>query len=73
MILLIVYLVLMITGDVVAYLIGLVVERPQLLGLAVERPSSNISLAIFLAAYFLNLWLAWLIAVRITAPRVTTA
>jgi hypothetical protein len=73
MVLLLVYLALMISGDLVAYLIGLVVERPHLIGLAVERPSGNVSLAIFLAAYFINLWLAWLIAVRLTAPRAAAA
>jgi hypothetical protein len=57
--LLIVYVVLMITGDFVAYLIGLVIER--------NAPVA--SLPAFLAMYFLFLWVAWLIAVRITQPR----
>ena len=57
--LLIVYVVLMITGDIADYLIGLVVERiwPQA------------SLPVFLALYFLFLWVAWIVAVRITAPK----
>ena len=54
--LLIVYLALMITGDIAAYLIGLVIER-------------NAPAAAFLAMYFVFLWVAWIIAVRITAPR----
>ena len=57
--LLVVYVVLMITGDFVAYLIGLVIER--------NAPSA--SLPAFLAMYFLFLWVAWVIAVRITQPR----
>jgi hypothetical protein len=57
--LLAVYLALMITGDVIAYLIGLVIERTV--------PAA--SLPAFLAMYFLFLWIAWVIAVRITEPR----
>ena len=57
--LLIVYVALMIAGDFVAYLIGLVIER--------EAPAA--SLPAFLAMYFLFLWVAWVIAVRITQPR----
>src|SRR5215471_1856088 len=57
--LLIVYVVLVIAGDLVAYLLGLVIER--------EVPAA--SLPAFLAMYFLFLWVAWVIAVRITQPR----
>ena len=57
--LLIVYVALMIAGDFLAYLIGLVIER--------EAPAA--SLPAFLAMYFLFLWVAWVIAVRITQPR----
>jgi hypothetical protein len=57
--LLAVYLVLMITGDLIAYGIGRFIEY--------EWPQA--SLPAFLAMYFLFLWIAWLIAVRITAPR----
>jgi len=57
--LLIVYVGLMITGEFVAYLIGLVIER--------NAPVA--SLPAFLAMYFLFLWVAWVIAVRITQPR----
>ena len=59
MLLLIVYLALMITGDIAAYLIGLVIER--------NAPAA--SLPAFLAMYFVFLWVAWIFAVRITAPR----
>jgi len=57
--LLIVYVVLVITGDLVAYALGLVIER--------NLPVA--SLPSFLAMYFLFLWVAWVIAVRITQPR----
>jgi hypothetical protein len=59
MLLLAVYLALMITGDIFAYLIGLMIER--------TFPAA--SLPVFLAMYFLFLGLAWVIAVRITAPK----
>jgi hypothetical protein len=57
--LLLAYLALMIAGDVLDYLIGLVIER--------YWPTA--SLPIFLLLYFVFLWLAWVIAVRITAPK----
>ena len=46
-------------SDVVAYLVGLTVERmyPQA------------SLPVFLFMYFLMLWVSWVIAVRVTAPK----
>jgi hypothetical protein len=56
--LLVVYVGLMIAGDFIAYLIGLVVERTM----------PGASLAVFLAMYFLFLWVAWVLAVRITEP-----
>ena len=59
MLLLAVYLALMITGDIIAYLIGLMIERVV--------PAA--SLPAFLAMYFLFLGLAWVIAVQITAPK----
>ena len=53
------YLVFMVAGDIADYLIGLVVEYvwPQA------------SLAIFLLLYFVFLWVAWLLAVRMTEPK----
>ena len=56
--LLVVYVVLMIIGDLVAYFFGLVIER--------NVPAA--SLPAFLAMYFLFLWVAWVIAVRVTRP-----
>jgi hypothetical protein len=46
-------------GDVADYLIGLLVER--------IRPQA--SLLIFLLLYFVFLWVAWLLAVKLTAPK----
>lgn len=57
--LLVVYVALMITGDAIAYIIGL----------GIERTAPAASLPAFLAMYFLFLWVAWVIAVRITQPR----
>jgi membrane protein implicated in regulation of membrane protease activity len=50
----------MLMGDLAAYLIGLVVERMF---------GSQVSLIAFLALYFLFLWVAWVVAVRLTAPK----
>jgi hypothetical protein len=58
--LLIVYVALVITGDFIAYFIGL----------AIERTVPVASLPTFLAMYFVCLWVAWVIAVRVTQPRV---
>jgi hypothetical protein len=54
------YLGLVATGDVLAYLIGLFVEYEW---------GSNASMIIFLAIYFLTLWVAWVLAVRLTEPK----
>jgi hypothetical protein len=56
--LLVVYVALIIVGDVIAYFVGL----------AVERAVPGVSLPVFLAMYFGVLWVAWLMAVRFTAP-----
>jgi hypothetical protein len=53
------YVGFMVAGDFADYLIGLVVERiwPQA------------SLVIFLLLYFVFLWVAWLLAVKMTEPK----
>jgi hypothetical protein len=53
------YVAFTLAGDFADYLIGLVVERiwPQA------------SLLIFLVLYFVFLWLAWLLAVKVTEPK----
>jgi hypothetical protein len=58
--LLVVYVGLVIMGNLIAYFVGLVIER--------NAPAA--SLPAFLAMYFLFLWLSWVVAVRITQPRV---
>ena len=58
--LLIVYVALVIMGDLIAYFVGLVIER--------TAPAA--SLPAFLAMYFAFLWVSWVIAVRITQSRV---
>jgi hypothetical protein len=60
MYLLIVYVGLVLVGDLADYLIGLVIERMW---------GPQASLVIFLALYFIFLWVAWVVAVKITEPR----
>ena len=59
MTLIVYYLIFMIIGDFAAYFLGLAVEWEW---------GSHVSLIVFLALYFLFLWIAWLIAVRLTEP-----
>ena len=61
--LIVAYVILMITGDILAYLTGLVVERMW---------GPSVSLPFFLFMYFLLLWVAWIIAVKLTEPKVKT-
>jgi len=58
--LIIYYVGFVLIGDVADYLIGLIVEREF---------GSHASLIVFLALYALILWVAWLLAVRMTAPK----
>ena len=60
MLLIVYYVAFMITGDLAAYLIGLIVERAF---------GNYVSLIVFLAFYFLSFWLAWVLAVRMTQPK----
>ena len=54
------YVVFMITGDLAAYIIGLVTEREF---------GGQVSLIVFLALYFLFLWVSWVLAVWMTEPK----
>ena len=54
----------MIVGDLLAYLIGRLVEYQW---------GSYVSLVAFLALYFLSLWVAWLLSVWVTKPKKATA
>jgi hypothetical protein len=49
--------------DFAAYFIGLLVEYEW---------GSYVSLIVFLALYFLSLWVAWLLSLWMTKPRVAT-
>ena len=60
--LIIYYVVFMIIGDLASYFIGLVTEWEF---------GQQASLIVFLALYFLFLWIAWLLAVRVTSPSQT--
>ena len=61
MLLIIWFLALVAAGDVLSYLVGLLVEYEW-----GEYPS----LVVFLAMYFITLWVAWRIAVWMTTPKV---
>jgi hypothetical protein len=50
----------MVVGDFVAYLVGLFIEYAW---------GSFVSLVVFLALYFLSLWLSWVLAVWLTKPK----
>ena len=54
------YVAFMIAGDLAAYAIGLVTELEF---------GGHVSLIVFLALYFLFLWIAWLLAVWLTKPK----
>ena len=54
------YVAFMIAGDLAAYVIGLVTELEF---------GNHVSLIVFLALYFVSLWVAWLLAVRLTKPK----
>ena len=54
------YVAFMVVGDVVAYLLGLFTEYEW---------GSFVSLIVFLALYFLSLWLSWVLAVWLTKPK----
>ena len=54
------YVGFVLAGDVLAYSIGRFVEYEW---------GSNASLIVFLALYFLFLWVSWILAVRMTEPK----
>jgi membrane protein implicated in regulation of membrane protease activity len=58
------YVVFMVLGDIADYVIGLGVED-------LWPDAKQASLIIFLALYFLFLWIAWLLAVKFTEPKKT--
>jgi len=60
--LIIYYVIFMIAGDLASYFIGLITEWEF---------GSHVSLIVFLALYFLFLWVSWVLAVYITEPKKT--
>lgn len=54
------YLAFVLVGDVVAYLLALFTEYEW---------GPWVSLVVFLGLYFVVLWIAWRVAVWVTAPR----
>ena len=58
------YLGFMIAGDFLAYGLGLLVEYEW---------GSHVSLVVFLALYFVSLWVAWLLSVWVTQPKKVAA
>ena len=64
MLLIIWYLALVAAGNVLAYFVGLLVERQW---------GQYPSLVVFLAIYFVTLGVAWAIAVRLTQLKKTAA
>ena len=60
MLLIIWFLALVAAGDVLSYLVGLFVEYEW---------GAYPSLVVFLAMYFITLWVAWRIAVWLTRPK----
>ena len=58
--LMVIYLVLALVGNAVIYFIGL----------AVEQVWPTASLPLYLALFFIVLWVSWLVAVRVTEPKV---
>ena len=59
MMLIAVYIVFVLIGDLGAYLIGRTME---------QFLSQSLSLSVFLACFFVVFWLAWVLAVRVTKP-----
>jgi len=55
------YVLFMILGDFLAYLIGYAVES--------RWPEPIVSLSVFVFFYMAFLWVAWIFAVRLTEPK----
>ena len=60
MMLIAVYIVFVLIGDLGAYLIGRTME---------QFLSQSLSLSVFLGCFFVVFWLAWVLAVKVTEPR----
>lgn len=62
--LIIYFIAITLAANVATYFIGLLVEH--WLG-------SAVSLIVFLTLYFLSIWMAWVLAVRLTVPKLVAA
>lgn len=60
MMLIVWYVLFMVIGDFIAYILGGMIERQW---------GSQASLIAFLALYFMALWVAWVLAVKVTNPK----
>lgn len=60
MMLIVWYVLFMLLGDLVAYFLGKAIEY---------QFGSQVSLIAFLFLYFMALWVAWVLAVRMTEPK----
>ncbi len=61
MLLIIWYLAFVAAGDALAFFVGRFIEY--------EGWGSNLSMTVFLAMYFLTLWIGWILAVWLTEPK----
>jgi hypothetical protein len=59
-------MVLLIYYTVISFILDAIIV---LVCLAIEQMVPWVSLPIFLTLFFLNLWFAWVVAVRLTAPK----
>ena len=64
MLLIVYFIAITLAANVATYFIGLLVEHWM---------GSAASLIVFLTLYFLSIWMAWVLAVRLTAPKVAAA
>lgn len=59
MMLIVVYVAFVLIGELGAYFVGRIVEQW----------STTAGLPVFLACFFIVFWIAWVLAVRVTAPK----
>jgi hypothetical protein len=64
LLLIIYFIAITLAANLGTYFIGLLVEHWM---------GSAASLVVFLTLYFLSIWMAWVLAVRLTAPKVVPA
>jgi hypothetical protein len=57
-----VYIVFVLIGDAIAYVLGRLME---------QFVTESVSLTVFLACFFIVFWAAWILAVKVTEPRPT--